>query len=46
MGSPWVAYTVVGLAILMIVVLGVGLTTMSRKSGNAQVPKQGIHKDA
>ena len=46
MGTPWVAYTVVGLAMLMIVVLGIGLTTMSRKSGSAQVPKQGINKDA
>ena len=45
MGTPWVAYIVVGLAISMIVFLGIGLTTMSRKSGGAEVLKPGINKD-
>jgi hypothetical protein len=45
-GTPWVAYMVVGLAISMIVVLGIGLTSMSRKSGNAEVHNQDINKDA
>jgi hypothetical protein len=44
--APWVAYIVVGLAISMIVVLGIGLTSLSSKKGNVKVPKQDTNKDA
>jgi len=44
--APWVAYIVVGLAISMIIVLGIGLTSLSRKNGRGKAPKQGINKDA
>jgi Tfp pilus assembly protein PilW len=43
--AAWVAYIVVGLAISMIVVLGIGLTFLSGKNGYGQVPKQGGNKD-
>jgi hypothetical protein len=43
--GPWVAYIVVGLAILMIVVLGIGLTSLSGKNGSLNVPKQGSNED-
>ena len=46
MSTPWVAYIAVGQAIMMIVVLGIGLTSLSRKSGGGEVPKQGRNKDA
>ncbi|MFT7314726.1 MAG: hypothetical protein ACI9J5_002873 [Paraglaciecola sp.] len=45
MSAPWVSYIVVGLAILMIVALGIGLTSLSRKNGYGQVSKQGGNKD-
>jgi hypothetical protein len=44
--AAWVAYIVVGLAISMIAVLGIGLMSLSRKNKNAEMPNQGTKKDA
>jgi hypothetical protein len=41
-----VAYIVVGLAISMIAVLGIGLMSLSSKNINAKMPNQGTNKDA
>ena len=46
MGAPWVAYIVVGLAISMIGVLGIGLMSLSGENRNSEVSKKGISKDA
>jgi len=47
---PWVAYIVVGLAISMLTVLGIGLTSLSGKNTNTntntKMPDQGTSKDA
>jgi hypothetical protein len=44
--APWVAYIVVGLAISMLAVLGIGLMSLSSKSTNTKMPDQGTSKDA
>ncbi|WP_198556692.1 hypothetical protein [Paraglaciecola sp. MB-3u-78] len=46
MSAPWVAYIVVGLAISMLAVLGIGLMSLSRKNANTKMPEQGTSKDA
>lgn len=46
MGSPWIAYMVVGLAISMIAVLGIGIVTLSNKNVVADIPNQSTGKDA
>jgi hypothetical protein len=42
----WVAYIVVGLAISMLAVLGIGLLSLSGKNTNTKMPEQGASKDA
>lgn len=46
MSAPWVAYIVVGLAISMLAVLGIGLMSLSSKNTNTKMPEQGTTKDA
>jgi hypothetical protein len=43
---PWVAYIVVGLAISMLAVLGIGLMSLSGKNTNTKMPDQGTNEDA
>ena len=43
---PWVAYIVVGLAILMLAVLGIGLMSLSGKNTHTKMPDQGTNEDA
>lgn len=46
MSSPWIAYTVVGLAISMIAVLGVGIISLSNKNVITDIPNQDTNEDA
>lgn len=46
MSAPWVAYVVVGLAISMIAILGIGLMSLARKTVNVPVHEQSTNKDA
>lgn len=46
MSSPWIAYMVVGLAISMIAVLGVGIISLSNKNVITDIPNQDTNEDA
>ncbi|AGH43371.1 hypothetical protein [Paraglaciecola psychrophila] len=46
MSVAWVAYIVVGLAISMLAVLGIGLLSLSGKNTNTKMSEQGTSKDA
>jgi ubiquinone biosynthesis monooxygenase Coq7 len=43
--APWVAYLVVGLALSMIMGIGIGLLSLSRKTAEAEVSEQRTIKD-
>ena len=45
MGSPWVAYIVVGLAISMIAVLSIGIISLTNKKIVVNMPSQGTKED-
>jgi hypothetical protein len=44
-GSPWVAYIVVGLAISMIAVLSIGIISLTNKKIVVNMPNQGKKED-
>jgi hypothetical protein len=44
--APWVAYVVVGLAISMIAILGIGLMSLAGKTVKVSVHDQNTNKDA
>ena len=45
MSSPWVAYMVVGLAVSMIAVLGVGIISLTNRNVAVDVSDEGKNTD-
>ena len=46
MSAPWVAYIVVGLAISMIAILGIGLMSLARRTVKVAVHDQSTDENA